>query len=121
MAIGVYVHLPFCSAHCSYCAFAISTDLRREDAYVEAVLREIANAESAAVDSIYFGGGTPSRTSLVNLQRIVEAIARRFAVAPDAEFSMEANPEDVTAENIAAGRQLGVYRLSIGVQSFEDA
>jgi oxygen-independent coproporphyrinogen-3 oxidase len=73
------------------------------------------------VDTIFFGGGTPSRTSLENLARIVGRLRERFAVAADAEFSLEANPEDVTPESLAAWRALGVNRVSIGVQSFHDA
>ncbi|HUP50001.1 MAG TPA: radical SAM family heme chaperone HemW [Thermoanaerobaculia bacterium] len=133
MTLGIYVHLPFCRVHCTYCAFAISTDLRRETAYVDALLREIEAAAAepapppggsgtarALADSLYFGGGTPSRTFPGNLARITAAIRRTFEVPPDAEFSMEANPEDVTAESLAAWRDLGVNRLSIGVQSFAD-
>jgi len=119
---GLYLHLPFCSVHCTYCPFAISTDLSLQDDYIAAMLREI-NAASAAerVDSIYLGGGTPSRTSLDNLRQLFDALHSRFAIAPDAEISMEANPEDVNAESVAAWRELGVNRLSIGVQSFHDA
>lgn len=123
MSIGVYVHLPFCRAHCAYCAFAISTDLSREEAYVEALVKEIrasGRGPRASVDTIYFGGGTPSRTSISNLRRIVDAIRERFDVVSDVEFSMEANPEDITEDAIAAWRELGVNRLSIGVQSFVD-
>jgi oxygen-independent coproporphyrinogen-3 oxidase len=153
--IGVYVHLPFCRVHCSYCPFAISTDIELQDRYVEALVREIENeplirasrtfsplrgakgndetppylplaprsgervAEGRVrgVDTLYFGGGTPSRTSVENLQRIVKALN----ITPGAEFSMEANPEDVTEEALDAWRELGVNRLSIGVQSFNDA
>jgi oxygen-independent coproporphyrinogen III oxidase len=121
MSLGVYVHLPFCRTHCSYCAFAISTDLGREVAYVDALEREIrASSPGAGVESIYFGGGTPSRTSIENLQRIIDVIGVTHEVAPDAEFSMEANPEDITATSIAAWQAIGVNRLSIGVQSFHD-
>ncbi|HET7435096.1 MAG TPA: radical SAM family heme chaperone HemW [Thermoanaerobaculia bacterium] len=118
--LGVYVHLPFCATHCTYCAFAISTDLGRQDAYTDALVRELDARGGGAVTSIYFGGGTPSRTSLPNLTRVVNAIRARYDVTPDAEFSMEANPEDVTVESLAAWRALGVNRLSIGVQSFHD-
>ena len=121
MTLGVYVHLPFCSAHCSYCAFAISTDLGREAAYVGALIREIRDSAEAAADTIYFGGGTPSRTSAAHLQQIVSAIRERYEVSGDAEFSMEANPEDVNAAAISGWRNLGVNRLSIGVQSFADS
>jgi oxygen-independent coproporphyrinogen-3 oxidase len=117
---SVYLHLPFCTTHCTYCPFAISTDLAQQDEYTTALVREIASLRGDAVDTIYLGGGTPSRTSLANLTRIFDAIRARFTIAADAEISMEANPEDVTAQSVAAWRALGVNRLSIGVQSFHD-
>lgn len=117
---GIYIHLPFCTTHCTYCPFAISTDLARQDAYTAALVREIDAARGGKVDSIYLGGGTPSRTSVGNLTRIFDAIRTRFDIAGDAEVSMEANPEDVTASAVDAWRGLGVNRLSIGVQSFHD-
>jgi len=121
MTLGLYLHLPFCRVHCTYCPFAISTDLAQQDAYTAALVREIeAVADGREVESIYLGGGTPSRTSLANLSRIFAAL-RGYAIAADAEISMEANPEDVTPEAVAAWRALGVNRLSIGVQSFHDA
>jgi oxygen-independent coproporphyrinogen-3 oxidase len=117
--IGVYVHLPFCRVHCSYCPFAISTDIELQDRYVDALVREIqcsAGNLAGEADTVYFGGGTPSRTSIPNLRRIVEALD----IAPGAEFSLEANPEDVTEGALKAWRDLGVNRISIGVQSFND-
>ncbi len=138
MSLGLYVHLPFCRTHCSYCAFAISTDVGLQDEYTEALLRELSSVlnqasglgprASVEVDSIYFGGGTPSRMSIENLRRIVSAIRgpkpEARGLAQDRrqpfEFSMEANPEDITAESLSAWREMGVNRLSIGVQSFRD-
>ncbi|HUP45601.1 MAG TPA: radical SAM family heme chaperone HemW [Thermoanaerobaculia bacterium] len=123
MTLGLYVHLPFCRVHCTYCAFAISTELGREDAYVEALIREIEASglgPRASVDTAYFGGGTPSRTSLENLQRIAAALRDTFEIAPDAEFSLEANPEDLSRKALQGWRGLGVNRVSIGVQSFHD-
>lgn len=118
MSLGLYVHLPFCRVHCTYCPFVISTDLSQQERYVDALLAEIAtrtgNGEPA--ESLYFGGGTPSRTSLENMRRLRAAIN----LAADAEFSMEANPEDIDAESLASWREIGVNRLSIGVQSFND-
>jgi oxygen-independent coproporphyrinogen-3 oxidase len=118
---GLYLHLPFCTTHCTYCPFAISTDLALQDAYTTALVREIGAAKGGEVDSIYLGGGTPSRTSVANLARVFDAIRARFDIARDAEISMEANPEDVTPAAVDAWRALGVNRLSIGVQSFHDA
>src|SRR5437867_5622156 len=119
--LGIYVHLPFCRVHCAYCPFVVSTDLSQQAAYVDALVTEIeGRAGGEGVDTIFFGGGTPSRTAPQHLQRIVAAIREGFSVDPDAEFSIEANPEDVTPEAIAFWRSLGVNRLSIGVQSFDD-
>jgi oxygen-independent coproporphyrinogen-3 oxidase len=120
IVLGVYLHLPFCRVHCSYCPFAISTDIELQDRYVDALLSEIEPSRVKGVDTIYFGGGTPSRTSIPNLTRIFDALRIRFDVAPDAEISLEANPEDVNPESLAAWRGLGINRLSIGVQSFHD-
>ena len=117
---GLYLHLPFCTTHCTYCPFAISTDLSLQDAYTTALAREIGAAAGGEVDSIYLGGGTPSRTSVGNLARVFDAVRARFEIAGEAEISMEANPEDVTAASVGAWRALGVNRLSIGVQSFHD-
>jgi oxygen-independent coproporphyrinogen III oxidase len=118
--LGLYLHLPFCTTHCTYCPFAISTDLALQDDYTAALVREISAAQPAEVDTIYLGGGTPSRMSLANLTRIFDAIRARFVIAPEVEISMEANPEDVTPATVAAWRALGVNRLSIGVQSFHE-
>lgn len=117
---GLYLHLPFCRVHCTYCPFAISTDAGLQDRYTDALLREIAGAPESAVESVYFGGGTPSRTSLPNLERILGAIRQKFEITPDAEVSLEANPEDLTAESLAAWRAMGINRISVGVQSFHD-
>ena len=118
--LSLYLHLPFCRVHCTYCPFAISTDLTQQEAYVEALLREIDAAERARVETIYFGGGTPSRTGSRHLARIMARLRERFDVAADAEISLEANPEDVTVESVAAWQAMGANRISIGVQSFHD-
>lgn len=119
--LGLYLHLPFCRVHCTYCPFAISTDVSLQDRYTDALVREIeAKGRGEAVDTVYFGGGTPSWTSLPNLRRIVDALHRAFVIQPGSEFTLEANPEDVTEDAIAAWRELGVNRVSIGVQSFDD-
>lgn len=121
MSIGLYVHLPFCRVHCSYCAFAVTTNDAMQDRYFEALQREIeARAGGENIDTVYFGGGTPSRTRREHLENITRSIGARFAVEPAAEFSIEANPEDVTADTISFWRSLGIDRLSIGVQSFHD-
>ncbi|HKR66527.1 MAG TPA: radical SAM family heme chaperone HemW [Thermoanaerobaculia bacterium] len=130
--LGLYLHLPFCAQHCTYCPFAISTDGTLQDDYTNALLREIAQADRRRpagwpggvpppVTSVYIGGGTPSHTSVANLQVIFASLRDHFDVAPDAEVSMESNPEDFTPDALAAWRNLGVNRISVGVQSFHDA
>src|SRR5438128_9771422 len=107
-SLGLYLHLPFCRVHCSYCPFVVTTNVGQQDRYTDALLREIdARAPGTAgfsavevVDTIFFGGGTPSRTSVENLARIVARLRERFDVASDAEFSLEANPEDITPDSL---------------------
>ena len=133
MSLGVYVHLPFCSTHCTYCPFAISTDLALQDAYTAAVVREVENVARASarglgglkpaphLDTLYFGGGTPSRTAIANLRRIFDALRASFTLEENAEVTLEANPEDVSDDSVRAWREMGVNRISVGVQSFHDA
>ncbi|MEA2165722.1 MAG: oxygen-independent coproporphyrinogen oxidase [Thermoanaerobaculia bacterium] len=118
---GLYIHLPFCRVHCTYCPFAVSTDITLQDRYTDALVSEIhARGNGEMADSVFFGGGTPSRTSRENLVRVGATLRDRFAIIDGAEFSLEANPEDVTGDAVAFWRSLGVNRLSIGVQSFHD-
>lgn len=118
---GVYVHFPFCRVHCSYCAFAVTTNDTMQDRYFDALRREIdVRAAGESIDTVYFGGGTPSRTRREHLETITRSIYARFAVDPAAEFSLEANPEDVTPDTLSFWRSLGINRLSVGVQSFHD-
>lgn len=117
---GLYLHLPFCAVHCTYCPFAISTDLTLQNDYTEAIVREIGAAPSGTAGTVYLGGGTPSRMALANLARVFDALRARFTILSEAEITLEANPEDVTGDSIAAWGALGVNRISIGVQSFHD-
>lgn len=122
----VYFHVPFCARRCSYCDFAIA--VRRETpsaAYVGTVLREWAAwlehpvwAESPAVRTIYFGGGTPSRLDPADIAAILSRIRTDRPVEPEAEVTLEANPDDVTPAAARAWRAAGVTRLSLGAQSF---
>jgi oxygen-independent coproporphyrinogen-3 oxidase len=127
--VHLYFHVPFCARRCSYCDFAIA--VRRNvpsERYVSAVLREWSWRRqhpawdiSATVDTLYFGGGTPSRLDPAALARIITGIAAEREIAPDAEVTLEANPEDVTPSAAAAWRAAGVNRVSLGVQSFDPA
>jgi oxygen-independent coproporphyrinogen-3 oxidase len=120
--LGLYVHIPFCSAICNYCNFNRGLfDAALKEQYVAALLREIATlGDGSPADTIYFGGGTPSLLEPAEIASIIEACRNSFAVGGDAEITMEANPETVTPERLVGFREAGVNRLSYGVQSFRD-
>ncbi len=123
---GVYVHWPFCASKCPYCDF--NSHVHRgpfdEDGYVKAYEREIAHAASLApgrvVQSIFFGGGTPSLMSPNATGRIIDAIARHWTVEPKAEITLEANPTSVEVDRFKGFRTAGVNRVSLGVQSLRE-
>jgi oxygen-independent coproporphyrinogen III oxidase len=125
--VHLYLHVPFCARRCSYCDFAIA--VRREvpsARYAESVLREWEGwqahpgwAGSPRLDTIYFGGGTPSLLAPEALARILGRITSDRALAPGAEVTLEANPDDVTPGRAAAWRSLGITRVSLGAQSFD--
>ncbi len=122
--LGLYVHIPFCEAKCTYCHFAIDphrSDLR-EERYVRALLAEIGAAEGGVpADTIYFGGGTPSLLAPSRLESVIKALSGRFRLAPEPEITVEANPRDLGVAGYRQLRDLGVTRLSLGVQSLDDA
>ncbi|OFW15905.1 MAG: hypothetical protein A3F70_15060 [Acidobacteria bacterium RIFCSPLOWO2_12_FULL_67_14] len=122
MSLGLYVHIPFCSAICNYCNFNRGLfDAAQKERYVPALRAEIARAgDGSAADTIYFGGGTPSLLEPAEVAAVIEACARGWALAPDAEITLEVNPETITRERLAGFRAAGVNRLSLGVQSFHD-
>jgi oxygen-independent coproporphyrinogen-3 oxidase len=116
---GLYLHIPFCSAICPYCDFAVLTGgPERRERFAQHLIREIGMWPSESfqeMDTVYFGGGTPSALSSEQLARIVEPLP----VQKDAWIFLEANPEDVTPESVRAWRDLGVRTLSLGIQSFD--
>ena len=119
--LGLYLHVPFCSAICNYCNFNRGLfDAALKTRYVDALVTEIRRAGVARVDTIYFGGGTPSLLEPSDIARIVAACEEAYDVAADREVTLEANPESVTEARLAAYRAAGVNRLSFGVQSFRD-
>jgi oxygen-independent coproporphyrinogen-3 oxidase len=122
-APGLYLHVPFCSAICPYCDFAVLTGGRaRRARFVEHLLAETelwSGSPFAGCDTVYLGGGTPSALLPEELARVLAAARERLGVAPDAWISLEANPDDVTPEALAAWRAMGVRTLSLGVQSFD--
>lgn len=131
--LGLYLHIPFCQAICSYCNFnrgLLDVELKRK--YVDALVKEIGThvrlgaaglkpgRSLISVDTIFFGGGTPSLLDPAEIARILRACREAYAIAPDAEITLETNPETATPERLAAFREAGINRLSFGVQSFDD-
>lgn len=127
--LGVYVHVPFCERVCPYCDFAVvgvrTVEEELENRYVGALRRELEAAapafEGRTLTSLYFGGGTPSLFRPASIGRICEAVQRRFGTAPDElEITLEVNPSTVERERLPGFREVGVNRLSVGIQSFDD-
>ena len=122
---GLYLHVPFCSAVCPYCDFAVTVGgPARRAAFVDSLLAEVALVAGAPegvweFDTVYLGGGTPSALAGEQLERILAAVAGALPLAADCRIFFEANPEDVTPAALAAWRALGVRTLSLGVQSFD--
>jgi oxygen-independent coproporphyrinogen-3 oxidase len=120
----LYVHVPFCARRCAYCDFSIA--VRRStpvDEYLKSLAAEVAqkSSELGELDTIYLGGGTPSRLGGEGIARVLDLIRAHVSVAPDAEITIEVNPDDVTADVAAQWRAAGVNRISLGVQSFDDS
>lgn len=123
---GIYLHIPFCRQACHYCNFHFSTSLKRKNDFVAALLKEMEGRRdyigSATVETVYFGGGTPSLLSEEELQQILGRVRELFTLAPDAEITLEANPDDITvAGKLKAWKAAGINRLSVGIQSFFEA
>ena len=122
---GVYVHISFCASRCSYCDFFSTLRLADfSESYVEAVIAEAmmrrGELRGEAIKTLYLGGGTPSQLPLLLLSRLVYGLKEALDLSGLEEFTIEANPDDVTPQWCAALRPLGVNRVSMGVQSFED-
>ena len=124
--LGLYVHIPFCLRKCAYCDFysIAGADGSTIEAYIDALCREISSASALAhgreLCSIFFGGGTPSSIPTHEVARVMQAIRGGFALSDSAEITLEANPGTVTRESLSELRALGINRLSLGVQSFDD-
>lgn len=119
---GIYIHIPFCKQACHYCNFHFSTSLKLQNDFSSALLKEVALRKDYLggdrVETIYFGGGTPSLLKEAELSAVMDAIHAHFDVDADAEITLEANPDDINAANLGVWQKTGVNRLSIGVQSF---
>ena len=126
MSTGIYFHIPFCEAKCSYCHFVtrpFNEDLAER--YCEAIVREMKLFFATypcpeRVDTIYFCGGTPSLVGAEGIGIILEACRSTLRIDPDSEITLEANPESISAAKVDAYRRMGVNRISIGAQSFNE-
>jgi oxygen-independent coproporphyrinogen-3 oxidase len=121
---GIYIHIPFCKQACHYCDFHFSTSLKYKDELLQALVKEIRLQKDypggETVETIYFGGGTPSLLSADEINQLLNVITHLHTVPADAEITLEANPDDLNKAKIAAYRQTNINRFSIGVQSFFD-
>lgn len=119
---GIYIHIPYCKKACYYCNFHFSVSLKTTNDFIQALLKEIRlqqnYLEQEAFSTVYFGGGTPSLLQKDDLRQIFNQLYRSFRIAPDAEITLEANPDDTNAESLAMWKEAGINRLSIGIQSF---
>ena len=121
---GIYIHIPFCKQACNYCDFHFSTQLKNSDILVKALCGEIELRKdyfsNKRIDTIYFGGGTPSVLTEAELAKIFKTLTEHFTWDKNVEITLECNPDDLTKEKLKALKQIGVNRLSIGLQSFDD-
>ena len=122
---GIYIHIPFCSQACTYCDFHFSTSLQSVDKMIDCLEKEIIlrknYLQEDVIETIYFGGGTPSLIETSFINRLMNVIRKEYNVSTDAEITVEANPDDLSKEKCEELFGAGVNRLSIGIQSFSDA
>jgi oxygen-independent coproporphyrinogen-3 oxidase len=119
---GIYIHIPFCKQACHYCNFHFTVSLRHKNELIAALLKEMELQQDylgqETVETIYFGGGTPSLVQPEDLKLPIDKMRSLFTVAENAEVTLEANPDDINEEKLKAWKEIGINRLSIGVQSF---
>jgi oxygen-independent coproporphyrinogen-3 oxidase len=119
---GIYLHIPFCKKACHYCDFHFSTSLQQELPVIHAMERELALRKSflnETVDTIYFGGGTPSLLLPERISFLLDAIYNHFPISEQPEITLEANPDDVSPARASAWKKAGINRISLGIQSFQ--
>lgn len=122
---GIYIHIPFCKQACHYCDFHFSTSLKKKDEMALALAKEIrlrkSEFENEIVETIYFGGGTPSILAVADLRMLIDEVYNNYTIAENPEITVEANPDDLTEERIIELSSTKINRLSIGIQSFFEA
>ncbi len=119
---GIYLHIPFCRRACHYCNFHFSTSLQHKNDFIPALLKEMRLRRDyigqEPVETVYFGGGTPSLLEPEELDQLMDTLREVYSLTPDAEITLEANPDDIDLRRLQAWKKAGVNRLSIGIQSF---
>ena len=122
---GIYIHIPFCKQACNYCNFHFSVSLKNKEVLINALVKEIEMETNFIVDdqieTIYFGGGTPSLLNEHELEIIFKALQQKYAIQQNAEITLEANPDDVNKTALEIWKRLRINRLSVGLQSFNEA
>lgn len=119
---GIYFHIPFCKQACHYCDFHFTTSLQYKSPLLEAMRQELAlRADflgTTTIQTLYFGGGTPSLLTADEIKSLIDAVAQRFSIHPSAEITLEANPDDLNPAHLHALKSTGINRFSVGIQSF---
>ena len=119
---GIYIHIPFCKQACHYCDFHFSTNLKKKDEMVLALAKEIKlrkdEFQEEIVETIYFGGGTPSRLQIAELKFLIDEVFKNYTISENPEITLEANPDDLSEDYLIELSKIGINRLSIGIQSF---
>ncbi len=122
---GIYIHIPFCKQACHYCDFHFSTSLQKKETMIEALAKEIQlrknEFENQEIETIYFGGGTPSLLTVENINFLIDSVYENYKIVENHEITLEANPDDLDQEKIIALSKTKINRLSIGIQSFFEA
>jgi oxygen-independent coproporphyrinogen-3 oxidase len=121
---GIYIHIPFCRKACTYCDFHYSTTWKEKNQLIDLISKEIEiqrhYLNNEPINTIYFGGGTPSILSNIEINKIIDQINGVHSIASDAEITLEANPDDLSVDNLKLLKQTPINRLSVGIQSFYD-
>jgi oxygen-independent coproporphyrinogen-3 oxidase len=121
---GIYIHIPFCTQRCSYCNFFSVASITRLNDVIDAIIKELSDRKdylkNESVQTIYFGGGTPSLLTIPQIEKLLHTVYNFFSVEKDAEITFEANPDDLTEKYLSDLKKTGINRLSIGIQSFDD-
>ena len=122
---SIYIHIPYCKQQCTYCNFHFRIVQNDKAEMLKSIKKEIEMRQDylngTTISSIYFGGGTPSILNKEEINRLVNTVYRHFTIDTDAEITLECNPDDLNAKMLSDLKEIGINRLSIGIQSFDDA